>query len=77
MLEPFATLWWQMDNALFAMTEERLLQVQEACQQPTSVNCWYATYRAAEILKPMIERRLAQVRLDKKRSAASATSEHS
>ena len=57
-LSPFAKVTADVDGELRAMIEglsnKRLQNLEIAVTKPTEGNCWWATYRAAEIIKPLV-----------------------
>lgn len=55
-LEPFANLHWQMERLLESFSDELLAQLLRDCAEPNATNCWFATFDAAEWIKPEIEK---------------------
>ncbi len=54
-LTPFAEIYSQLHEALAAMDLDALRQLLDDCDQPDSVNCWWATYQVAQFLPPLIQ----------------------
>lgn len=54
LLKPYADTLADIHHNIEAMDEDELRALCEACDKPTSTNCWWAEKRAAEHLKPII-----------------------
>ncbi|MFF2054157.1 hypothetical protein ACFVU2_21300 [Leifsonia sp. NPDC058194] len=57
-LEPYARLYAehlaQMEERLRAMSEEEFNEFETAVAQPSQTNVWWATYRAARLIDPLV-----------------------
>lgn len=53
-LAPWASLYARLDERLDRMSDDELGALYGALNAPTSTNCWYAFYRAAEVLRPIV-----------------------
>lgn len=53
-LEPFAQMYAEMEGKVAALSADELLALRLACDAVSATNCWFATYRVALIIKPMI-----------------------
>ena len=58
MLEPFAIVLAGMSESIGAMTDDELLELRAACDQPTQTNCWCWTYRAAGVIRDDVDREI-------------------
>lgn len=64
-LEPFAIVLAGMNESIRAMTDEELLELWAACDQPTQTNCWCWTYRAANVIRDEVRDEISARKLDK------------
>jgi hypothetical protein len=62
-LEPFGISLAGMYEAITALGDEDLLELQEACTKPTQTNCWCFTYRAANVIRDEVETEVRQRKL--------------
>lgn len=54
LLRPFAELYAAMDERLQTLTPDGLAELLRACEATSKTNCWAATYRAAQVIRPLI-----------------------
>lgn len=54
LLQPYADALARTINEIEAMDSEDLAALTNACDAPTSTNCWWAMKQAADFLKPLI-----------------------
>ncbi len=67
-LMPFATMLVSWTAQIEAMSHPDLRALRRACGRPTSTNCWWAIFEAAEVLQPQIETELHRRKLLKRRA---------
>ena len=70
-LSPFANLYAGIENKLMGASERRLRLWLRICETPTETNCWWATYNAAKMIKPLIQKELAIRAYQKKKAKQS------
>lgn len=59
-LKPFAILLSGVNDDLENRDDAELLVLLDACQQPTTTNCWCWTYEAAKWLRTLVDAELAR-----------------
>ena len=62
-LKPYAMLLAGMDADLQSLEDPDVLDLRDMCEMPTRTNCWCYTYRAAQILKLMLDEQISMRRL--------------
>jgi hypothetical protein len=72
LLEPFADLIHRMGMMLRERSPAELSELKEACKAVTGTNCWYATFDAAKIVEPEIDRILLAEKRARERRASAA-----
>ena len=59
-LQPYAILLSGINEDLTNKSEDELKALLNACAEPTSTNCWWATMHAAKFIKPLVEDEIAR-----------------
>ena len=54
LLLPYANMMHDLEQKMQELPDDERAKLKEACSAATSTNCWAATFRAAQILLPMI-----------------------
>lgn len=72
LLEPYAQKYADMTD-FRELTDEQLAELQEAVFKPTSTNCWYATFHAAQILRGPLMAEIENRRFHSKQGNDNAT----
>jgi hypothetical protein len=58
-LEPFARVYADMVMSMEEMSGPDLQKLRRACVATSKTNCWWASYRVAQVLQPLVEAELA------------------
>ncbi len=53
-IDPFAKLYAEIETRIENADGKKLAYWLKCCNAVSETNCWWATYRAAEIIKPLI-----------------------
>jgi hypothetical protein len=59
-LQPYAILLSGINEDLMNKSEDELQDLLEACTEPTSTNCWWATMHAAKFIEPLVKDEIAR-----------------
>lgn len=73
LLEPWANAYVRLDERLDRMSDDDLGELYAALEAPNQGNCWYAIFRAAEALKPIVARKCGERTMQKIKSMDDAT----
>ena len=62
-LEPFAMVMAGIAENIRNMENDELLELYDACKEPTSTNCWCWTYEAAKFVRKEADIEIRQRKL--------------
>lgn len=54
-LMPYANVVALITSKVERATPLELLELSRACAKPNQTNCWWATHRAAEFIRPIVQ----------------------
>ncbi len=55
LLLPTAMMLSGIYSYLSNASDKELLELKEATEKPTQINCWWAVYQAGELLSPLVQ----------------------
>jgi len=59
-LGPFAIVIGGMISNIEAMEDAELLELHDACLEPTTTNCWCCTYQAAKTIAQWVDEEISR-----------------
>lgn len=68
-LRPFASTYSEMLEQIDNMGDDDIRALNDAIQGATNVNCWWAEYKIAQVLRPHVDRVMRDRRLSIKETS--------